>query len=95
MSFIIQAKLVLTLEKIFHKLPLLSIEIDHKVQDPPETKKYSWLFRQWRKVYDSDEMEEQLQAMIDQKENKDDYGKQLDELREEIKRMKELIQEKL
>ena len=41
------------------------------------------------KIYDDDEIEEQLKTLTNQ--NKEDYEEQLDELREEIKQTNELV----
>ncbi|XP_028391719.1 transient receptor potential cation channel subfamily A member 1-like isoform X3 [Dendronephthya gigantea] len=88
-----RAKLVITLERNFNRIPFLSPpEFKDFVEDPQEKEcQSSWLLRQWKKVYDDDEVEEQLKVMAEKK--KDDCAKQLNELKEEIKKTNEFVKE--
>ena len=74
-----QAQLVLTLEKGLHDLKRVSpMEIRQEIikDEVPDLQdknsQCSWFVRQWRKIFDDDELEEQLKALIEEEEGKDD-----------------------
>ncbi|CAB4036424.1 Hypothetical predicted protein, partial [Paramuricea clavata] len=90
------ATLVITLERNLHNFRIFSPpEIKEITQDPPDERvqySSSWLLRQWKKVYDDDELEERLNEM---KNDEEDHEEKLDELRKDIKKTNDVVHENM
>ncbi|CAB3988863.1 transient receptor potential cation channel subfamily A member 1-like [Paramuricea clavata] len=92
-----KAKLVMTMESSLHNFFLIPRpnEIDDCEVDSlaDEEMQPSWWLRQWKKFYDDEVDEPAVKPMAN--EEKNDYGKQFDELSEKIEKTNELVKQML